>query len=72
VNCQHDIRILTKEDAEFICRAVNSHDEMLSALKGALTAIETAMVLCPLERRTLFEAHAFETRAAIAKGMGNS
>jgi len=39
VNCQHDKRILSAEDAEFIVRACNAHDDLLTALETLSAAL---------------------------------
>jgi hypothetical protein len=60
-----DLPTREKEDAEFICRAVNSHDDLLAALRAILFQVRQGKVL---ER----DACIAQARAAIAKAEGTS
>lgn len=56
---------VTQDEAEFICRACNCHDELLAALKGVVTSRDGVAWL------NLASEHAQRALAAIAKAEAN-
>lgn len=56
-------------DAEFIVRACNAHEELLEATKNAVVFLEASMVTKPTDDVSMALSH---LRAAIAKAEGQS
>lgn len=62
-------RVYNSEDAKFIVRACNAHDELLEACRTAIKGFKTAAFRDP-DQAGLYDAYEKPIRTAIAKATG--